>query len=118
MMTYDEWVKGKEYVTGKQAYEAGQASQQKRIDELEDQVEKKQTYGNAWKQISVNGQCTISELKDEVSLFRIALSGIINHLPTNRDWLDPVLEKAARNLVNENPESTLKDLKNTYGIKT
>jgi len=41
----------------------------------------------------------IHELESEISLFRITLSRIINDLPTNKDWLDPVVEIAAKELV-------------------
>jgi aromatic ring hydroxylase len=44
-------------------------------------------------------QETIKELKEENTLLRLIFGSIINDLPSRRDWLDPDLEKAAKDVL-------------------
>jgi hypothetical protein len=44
-------------------------------------------------------QRTIDDLKEENNQLRLILGSIMNDIPLRRDWLDPNLEKAAKNIL-------------------
>jgi hypothetical protein len=44
-------------------------------------------------------QCPLCEKDEQIAALESILRRIINDLPTNRDWLDPELEKAARDIL-------------------
>jgi hypothetical protein len=47
----------------------------------------------------------IAELNQKVRVLKHVLGQIVNDLPSNRDWLDPHLERYAKELLNEPPKS-------------
>jgi hypothetical protein len=48
--------------------------------------------------MSDQGKPAVQELTTEVEILRFVLGQIISDLPDSRDWLDPMLETAAREL--------------------
>lgn len=50
--------------------------------------------------VTADGVC-VECLQDELKIAKYLLNQIINSLPQKRDWLDPVIEKASRNLIKE-----------------
>jgi hypothetical protein len=60
---------------------------------------------HGWPLAWVNGNLltdaadALREAESRIKAMEAVLGGIINDLPTKRDWLDPDLERAARNLL-------------------
>lgn len=52
--------------------------------------------------LAVSAIRTLNDYEDKIKSLTFCLKRIIDDLPPNRNWLDPDLEKMAKNLIEEN----------------